>query len=55
MDKKLKQKAIKVWYDLLTHALTAEEISLVELRFVDGHLKRFCPKNIEDKIARLSR
>lgn len=55
MDKKHKQQAIKAWYDLLAQILTPEELSLVELIFVDGHLKRFCPKNIEDKIARLSR
>jgi hypothetical protein len=55
MDKENKQQAIKAWYDLLALVLTPEELSLVELIFVDGQLKRFCPKNIEDKIARLSR
>ncbi|TWX53513.1 hypothetical protein [Colwellia hornerae] len=55
IDKEYKQQAIKAWYDLLEQILTPEELSLVELKFIDGHLRRFCPKNIEDKIARLSR
>tara|TARA_R110000772_G_scaffold203858_1_gene313979 strand:+ start:3627 stop:3806 length:180 start_codon:yes stop_codon:yes gene_type:complete len=49
MDKRLKQQAIKAWYDLLQHVLTLEEISLVKLKFVNGELRRFYPKNIEEK------
>jgi hypothetical protein len=55
MDKELKQQAIKAWYDLLALVLTAEELTLVELRFIDGNLRRFCSEKIETKIARLSR
>ncbi|MBA6418006.1 hypothetical protein H4J50_18620 [Colwellia sp. 6M3] len=54
IDKKPKQQAIKAWYDLLAHALTPEEVCLVKLKFVDGELRRFCPKNIEDKITMFS-
>jgi hypothetical protein len=54
MDKKLKQQTIKAWYDLLAKILTPEELSLVKLKFINGHLRRFCPKNIEDKITQYS-
>jgi len=54
MNNKHKQQAIKAWYDLLAQVLTPEDLCLVELKFEDGKLRRFCPKNIEKKIAKFS-